>query len=200
MTRESLDLNAVALPPIIQRITAPDKASYLPFAAAGTSSIPDFMPIGGETIARQTSSTHGQDGYITVDPEVIAKNQERLRSKLEASVDTFTLYDEHIEQNAEVLVITYGISARSVMAAVKKLSASGTPVSILTLKTLWPVPESLIKKKASAYRQVLVVEMNLGQYVHEIRRILSGRSIGFLGRMDGNLITPSQIEEFITHA
>ena len=200
MTRESLDLNAVALPPIIQRTTAPDNASYLPFAAAGNSSVPDFMPIGGETIARQTSSTHGQDGYITVDPEVIAKNQERLRNKLEASVDSFTLYDEHVEQNAETLVITYGISARSVMAAVKKLSASGTPVSILTLKTLWPVPESLIKQKAAAYKQVLVVEMNLGQYVHEIRRILSGRSIGFLGRMDGNLITPSQIEEFITHA
>ena len=200
MTRESLDLNAVALPPITQRASAPDNASYLPFAATSTSGVPDFMPIGGETIARQTSSTHGPDGYITVDPEVIAKNQERLRNKIEASLDTFTLYDEYMEQGAELLVIAYGISSRSVMAAAKKLSACGTPVSILVLKTLWPIPEALIKKKASAYKQVLVVEMNLGQYIHEIRRILPEHSVGFLGRMDGNLITPSQIEEFITHA
>ena len=105
-----------------------------------------------------------------------------------------------MERGAEVLVITYGISARSAMAAAKILSGSGTPVSILTLKTLWPIPEELIKKKASEYRQVVVIEMNLGQYVHEIRRILPDHSVGFLGQMDGNLITPSQIEEFITHA
>jgi 2-oxoglutarate ferredoxin oxidoreductase subunit alpha len=58
----------------------------------------------------------------------------------------------------------------------------------------------LIKKRAAGYKQVLVVEMNLGQYIHEIRRILSDHSVGFLGQMDGNLITPSQVEEFITHA
>ena len=200
MTRESIDLDTVALPPIIQRTTAPDKVPYLPFAAAGPTSAPDFMPLGGETIARQTSSTHGPDGYITVDPAVIAKSQDRLRDKLETSLDAFTFYDEHMEGGAEVLVITYGISARSAKAAAKTLFGSGTPVSILTLKTLWPIPEELIKKKASEYRQVVVIEMNLGQYVHEIRRILPDHSVGFLGQMDGNLITPSQIEEFITHA
>ena len=200
MTRESIDLDGVALPPIVQRSTAPENTPYLPFSVTGSSKVPDFMPVGGETIARQTSSTHGPDGYITVDPEVIAKNQERLRNKLEASLDTFTFYDEHIEQGADTLVITYGISACSVISAVKKLSLSGTPVSILTLKTLWPIPEALIKNKASGYKRVLVVEMNLGQYIHEIRRILSDHLVGFLGRMDGNLITPSQIEEFITHA
>jgi 2-oxoglutarate ferredoxin oxidoreductase subunit alpha len=200
MTRESLDLDKVALPPMRQRTTAPDNAPYLPFAATDISSVPDFMPVGGKTIARQTSSTHGPDGYITVDPEVIAKNQTRLRNKLEATLNTFTFYDELMQEDAEVLVITYGISARSVLAAAKKCAISGTPVSVLTLKTLWPVPEMLIKKRAAGYKQVLVVEMNLGQYIHEIRRILSDHSVGFLGQMDGNLITPSQVEEFITHA
>jgi 2-oxoglutarate ferredoxin oxidoreductase subunit alpha len=200
MTRESLDLNAVSLPPIVQRTIASDHAPYLPFAAASASCVPGFMPIGGETIARQTSSTHGPDGYITVDPELIAKNQERLRNKLDTSLDTFTFYDEHIEQGAEVLVITYGISARSVMAATKRLSQSKTPISVLTLKTLWPIPEALIKQKAASYSQVVVIEMNLGQYIREIKRLLPDHSIRFLGQMDGNLITPRQIEEFITHA
>ena len=200
MTRESVNLDALALPPMVQRTTAPDNMPYLPFAAAAPSGVPVFSPLGGKTIARQTSSTHGPDGYITVNPEVIAKSQERLRSKLEASVEAFTYYHEHIEAGAEILVITFGISARAAMAASDRLSRSGTPVSVLTLKTLWPIPVALIKEKAAAYSRVLVIEMNLGQYVHEIRRILPGHSVSFLGRMDGNLITPLQIEEFITHA
>jgi 2-oxoglutarate/2-oxoacid ferredoxin oxidoreductase subunit alpha len=200
MTRESVDLETVALPPVIQRATSPADDPYLPFSASNPAGVPDFMPIGGKTLARQTSSTHGPDGYITVDPEVIAKSQKRLRNKLETALDTFTFYEEHSQPHAETLVISYGISARSAMAASKNLSHSNTPVSVLTLKTLWPVPEELIKKKTAAYRRVIVIEMNLGQYVNEIRRILPAHTVQFLGQMDGNLITPSQIEEFITHA
>jgi len=135
-----------------------------------------------------------------VNPEIIAKNQTRLRDKLESALGSFTFYEEHNQQDAQALVITYGISSRAAVAAAKRLSRSGTPVSVLTLKTLWPIPEELIKKKAAAYSKVFAVEMNLGQYVHEIKRILSNQSVLFLGQMDGNLITPSQIEEFITHA
>ncbi len=200
MTRESIDLDAVALPPIVQRDAAPDNDPYLPFSTPDPSGVPGFMPIGGETIARQTSSTHGPDGYITVHPEVIAKSQARLRDKLETALDTFTFYEERNQQDAQALVITYGITSRAAIAAAKRLSGSGTPISVLTLKTLWPIPEELIKEKTAAYSQVFVIEMNLGQYVHEIKRILSGQSVLFLGQMDGNLITPSQIEEFITHA
>ena len=200
MTRESIDLDAITLPPVIKRKAAPDNDPHLPFSTVNPSGVPDFMPIGGEITARQTSSTHGPDGYITVDPEVIAESQDRLRDKLETSLDTFTFFDEHQTPDADALVITYGISARAAMTAAKKLSDSGTPVSVLTLKTLWPLPEELIKNKATPYSRVFVIEMNLGQYVNEIRRILPDHSVLFLGQMDGNLITPSQIEEFITHA
>ena len=76
---------------------------------------------------------------------------------------------------------------------------TGNPISLLTLKTLWPVPENLIKKIAGNIGQVVVVEMNLGQYVREIERILPDRQVDFLGQMDGRLITPQQIEEVVTH-
>ena len=61
------------------------------------------------------------------------------------------------------------------------------------LKTLWPVPQALIQKLAQGHKRVLVVEMNLGQYVREIERILPGSEIRFLGQMNGDLITPRQI-------
>ena len=150
-------------------------------------------------ISRQTSSMHGPDGYLTVDPEVIAANQERLHNKLIRAVDTFTFYDLQEEPDARILLITYGITARSVLAAAKSLSRSGTPVSVLTLKTLWPLPVDLIKKTAASYQQMVVVEMNLGQYVHDIRGIITDRPVKFLGQMDGSLITPAQIEEFVAN-
>jgi 2-oxoglutarate ferredoxin oxidoreductase subunit alpha len=46
---------------------------------------------------------------------------------------------------------------------------------------------------------VVVVEMNLGQYVGEIHRILPNRQVDFYGQMDGRLITPQQIEEVIVN-
>jgi 2-oxoglutarate ferredoxin oxidoreductase subunit alpha len=77
------------------------------------------------------------------------------------------------------------------------LKRAGRPVSLLVLKTLWPVPTNLIEQKAQNARRVVVVEMNLGQYVNEVRRILAGKRVDFFGQMDGRLITPRQIMEVV---
>jgi 2-oxoglutarate ferredoxin oxidoreductase subunit alpha len=61
------------------------------------------------------------------------------------------------------------------------------------------VPEELIKEKAKHVQRVVVVEMNLGQYVREIERILPDKTIDFLGQMDGRLISPNQILEALAH-
>ena len=71
------------------------------------------------------------------------------------------------------------------------------PTSLLVLKTLWPVPEPLLREKAAAYSRIVVVEMNLGQYVREIRRVLPDHDIRFLGQMNGELIKPHQIQEVV---
>jgi len=61
------------------------------------------------------------------------------------------------------------------------------------------VPEELIKEKAKHVKRVVVVEMNLGQYVREIERILPDKSIDFFGQMDGRLISPKQIAKVLAH-
>jgi 2-oxoglutarate ferredoxin oxidoreductase subunit alpha len=198
MARESLDLESLDLPAVIHRRPPSEDVPYLPFAA-GSGGVPDFTPIGAEIVSRQTSSMHGPDGYLTVDPEVIAVSQERLYKKLIQAVDSFTFYDLQEEAGAQVLIITYGITARAAQAAAASLRDCGSPVSVLTLKTLWPIPVDLIKNIAASYQQVVVVEMNLGQYIHDIRGIITDRPVRYFGQMDGNLITPAQIEEFIAH-
>jgi 2-oxoglutarate ferredoxin oxidoreductase subunit alpha len=61
------------------------------------------------------------------------------------------------------------------------------------------VPEELIKETAEHVQRVVVVEMNLGQYVREIERILPDKTIDFLGQMDGRLISPTQIAKALAH-
>ncbi|MEJ2038255.1 MAG: pyruvate flavodoxin/ferredoxin oxidoreductase, partial [Desulfosarcinaceae bacterium] len=112
-------------------------------------------------------------------------------------------FEEVVEPGARTLVITYGVSARAAKAAVRQCARAdgkAAGASLLALKTLWPVPEALIREKAAAHERVIVVEMNLGQYVREIQRVLPEKKITFLGQMNGEMIKPAQIVEVIRHA
>jgi 2-oxoglutarate ferredoxin oxidoreductase subunit alpha len=198
MTRESIDMAKVEEPTVINRVMATDHEHFLPFHISDGQSVPYFLPIGGSIPVRQTSSTHGSDGYITTDADEIASFQQRLYDKLQTSVDKYS-YHEIVNHNAPTLLITYGVSARAAKTAVRLCHQTGFPVSLLVLKTLWPVPEDLIRQTARDTTRIVVIEMNLGQYVNEIRRILPHKTVDFYGQMDGRLITPRQIEEVITN-
>lgn len=195
MTKESFDLDSVTLPPLVER-TLYSGDTYLPFEAEKDSA-PPFLPIGGKTLVRQTSSTHGPDGYITIDPAVIAENQERLRTKIHSARERITLFEEDIKEDTDTLVISYGITSRAVEEAGKSLAKKGKPVSTLSLKTLWPVPVELLLEKAELFKRIIVIEMNLGQYVNDIRRVLCDKKVEFYGQMNGVLITPATIMEVI---
>jgi 2-oxoglutarate ferredoxin oxidoreductase subunit alpha len=199
VTRETVDLDSLPMPDVQSRTLAQEGKPYLPFITPEGSYIPDFLPIGGDRIARQTSSMHGPDGYITTDPDQIAALQERLNNKLRWAVDSFTFYDEYPEPGSDTLVITYGITARSAKEAVIEMKKEGNPVSLLVLKTLWPVPADLIKSIASRYSRIVVFEMNMGQYVREIERLLPDKQIDFHGQMNGELIAPWEMVEVLCH-
>ena len=57
----------------------------------------------------------------------------------------------------------------------------------------------MIRKKAKNFKHIIVAEMNLGQYVHEIERILPEKQVKFYGQMDGSLIYPDQLKEVIAN-
>jgi 2-oxoglutarate/2-oxoacid ferredoxin oxidoreductase subunit alpha len=195
MTRETFCLDELSLPPLVERRLADPGEPFMPFRVGGGRQVPDFLPIGGKIPVRQTSSTHGVNGYITTDPEEIAMMQRRLKEKLEGAAGGFTYFDEIRIPEAETLIVTYGITARAARAAATRLKAKGRPASLLVLKTLWPVPENLIREKAGPYKRLVVAEMNLGQYVREIRRVTPDKPVGFVGQMNGELIKPAQIME-----
>jgi 2-oxoglutarate ferredoxin oxidoreductase subunit alpha len=97
MTRESVDLEAVEKPDIIARRKPSPGRPFLPFQISNGQSVPYFLPIGDGVLVRQSSSTHGADGYITTDADEIAANQQRLLHKLQGGVDRFSFYEERAE-------------------------------------------------------------------------------------------------------
>ena len=199
MTKESIDMDAIPRPKLKERAAPLPGKAFLPFETSSDFMTPRFLPIGNGILVRQTSSTHGPDGYITTDFNQIKKNQERLKKKLVSTVDRFTLFEEHIADNADTLVITYGVTTRAAKEACMGRARDGKPVSLLVLKTIWPVPENLIREKAKDVEHVLMIEMNLGQYVREIQRVLPDKKVHFFGQMNGKLITPHQIKEAIAN-
>jgi 2-oxoglutarate ferredoxin oxidoreductase subunit alpha len=199
MTKESIDLEKLKKPKVENRQPPLPGESFFPFKISEDRSIPGFLPIGGEVLVRQTSSTHGPDGYITTDNQEISNNLNRLNDKLVSSEERLTFYESQIAEDAKTLILTYGVTARAAKMAVENQKQKGKSVALLVLKTLWPVPEDLIRRQARSVERVVVLEMNLGQYVREIQRILPNKHVEFFGQMNGTLITPHQIEETIIH-
>jgi len=197
MTRESVNQDILEKPEIAVRRRAAGDSAFLPFEVRANQSVPDFLPIGHKVPVRQTSSTHGTNGYITTDQIQISRTLNRLKAKLEAAVAEFSFYELLPAEKSETLLICYGVTARAAKAVYRELKNSAHPVSLLILKTLWPVPHQVIQQAAKDFKRVVVVEMNLGQYVGEINRILTDKHIDFYGQMDGRLITPFRIKEKI---
>jgi 2-oxoglutarate ferredoxin oxidoreductase subunit alpha len=195
LTKESVNLDTLKHPALIERASPVMEEPFLPFKVSSGEDVPGFLPIGDTTLVRQTSSTHGADGYITTEPYEISAMLERMKRKIEARVERFSLSEIMIEPNAKTVVVTYGVTARAARAAYRELKAEGKPISLLILKTLWPVPEKLIRQKTEGVQRVLVVEMNQGQYAREIERLLKDNKVEILGQMDGQLISPSRIKE-----
>ncbi|MFZ5569512.1 MAG: transketolase C-terminal domain-containing protein [Thermodesulfobacteriota bacterium] len=200
MTRESLDTDILKIPEIVRRRAPKGEKPYLPFTVETGRYVPDFRPMGGNVIVRQTSSTHGPDGHITADPAEIAANRKRLMEKLADAPDFFSFEQQPDRPETDPVVITYGVTARAARAAAKELREEGIHVALLILKSLWPVPGTTIVRYTRNAAAIAVIEMNLGQYVHEIKRLVPDRPVRFFGRMDGALITPQQIKEVIRHA
>ena len=195
MTSQTVDMERVERPPIIDR-TLHESGYFLPFQVNPGENVPAFLPIGGPILVRQTSSTHGPDGYITSDPSEIQAGVERLQRKVETKVESFSYFDLEARKGAQTLIVTYGITAGAARAAANDLfEKQNVPVSLLVLKTLWPVPEEVLLGAAEGMERILVVEMNLGQYIQEVRRVLCNQRVDFFGKMSGQLISPREIIE-----
>ena len=146
---------------------------------------------------RFTGSTHDERAFITKKPGIVGPLNEHLIRKIVDHVDEISMVEADVDDTAETLLISYGVTSGSVREAVSAARAEGTSVSSLILKTLWPVPEAEILAASIGVTRVVVAELNPGLYTREIQRVLPQVEILSIARTDGVLISPDQLQEVI---
>jgi 2-oxoglutarate ferredoxin oxidoreductase subunit alpha len=108
----------------------------------------------------------------------------------------------HIAQecdDADIIIVAFGTAGRVSQTAVKRLREAGLPAGLFRPITLWPFPNDQLMKFAKNARGILVVEMNAGQMVHDVREIVGNRlPIRFYGRMGGSIPMPDEIVKEVT--
>jgi 2-oxoglutarate ferredoxin oxidoreductase subunit alpha len=170
---------------------------YEPFGNP-PSDVPPLAPFGEGYRYHITGLLHDTRGFPTSRLDEIQPWVERVFRKIDRNLDEILLWDEDGLDDARVVVISYGSTARSAKQAVKIARARyGRKVGLLRLKTLWPFPEDVVERAAESAQRVVVAEMNLGQIALEVERVVGRNKVLRVGRADGHVITPDQIVDAI---
>ncbi|MEN8152982.1 MAG: 2-oxoacid:acceptor oxidoreductase subunit alpha [Acidobacteriota bacterium] len=145
---------------------------------------------------------HDSHGWPTSDPKIADKMQNLRMQKIYNHLDEIIEYKEYYMDDAEIMVFSFGVSARSALCAVKKARKQGIKVGLFQPLTIWPFPKRELQERFKKIKKILTVEMNMGQTKYEIERVapddVEKRT---MLRANGIPFTPrevqSAIEEFI---
>ncbi len=196
VTNFTVGTNEFELVAVRDRRYAPEAVGFSPYNPENLDDIPPMTPFGGPHLLRFTTSSHDELGYLSKDPRAVGRLNQHLDAKVENALDEIGWVRFDGEEGAETLVISYGISARSMVAAIRQARAKGIEISALTLLTLWPVPENAIQRAVERVQRVIVAELNAGQYRREIERLVrDDQEVVGVHRIDGELISPQAILE-----
>jgi 2-oxoglutarate ferredoxin oxidoreductase subunit alpha len=172
------------------------KKGFQPFAV--TDDMVPPMPRPGDGYrAHFTGLTHDESGFPTQKPEKVAQAVGRILDKLDRHRDLIESWEALQTDDAELLIVAYGITGRSARKAVAMARDKGLNAGLLRPITLWPFPEDALRQVSKKARHVLVPEMNAGQLCYEVERICGTERIARLNRFDGEAISPEQILEKI---
>lgn len=139
-----------------------------------------------------TGLHHGPIGFPTEDAKMADALISRLFRKIDSRIDEITSIEEVDLEDADVAIIAYGSASLAVKEAMVELRKRGKKVGLFRPITIWPSPEKQLKALGERFKKILVVELNMGQYLYEIERIMK-REVMFFGRADGRSILPSEI-------
>jgi 2-oxoglutarate ferredoxin oxidoreductase subunit alpha len=103
------------------------------------------------------------------------KMQLRLTDKIVKNSDKIVRFEAKDCDNAEVVVISYGITSRVAQKAIQQAKDQGIRVGSFRLITAWPFPEKQIIELSKKVKAFVVPELNLGQMVLEVERLANGR-------------------------
>ena len=184
-----------------RRPVMPPEDGYLPYRA-DPDGVPPMACAGEGYRIHVTGLTHDERGYP--DTDSVGTQQrliERLIYKIRANRDDIIeLWEDQVE-GAEVVVVAYGISARTAALPVRMAREMGLRVGLLKLVTVWPFAEDRIRELAPEVKAFVVPEINMGQIALEVERCAGGRAETILvPHAGGGLHHPDDILDAIRRA
>jgi len=151
------------------------KEKYLPYRS-DKDLVPFMVKAGDGYRFHTTGLTHDERGYPAINAEAQDWCVHHLMDKINKNAHKIIEYREDQIENAEVVVISYGITSRVAVKAVQEARKAGIKVGTLRLITVWPFPEDRIKELAKKVKAFVVPELNLGQIRREVERCAFGRA------------------------
>lgn len=179
---------------VFDRLVPGQNEDYKAYRVDEGDIVPKMAPFGGGYRYHVTGLFHDETGFPSNSSDNAKYMLDRMMAKIEDNKDDIIEYDEFMLDDAEFVIISYGSSARTCKASVKKLRSKGIKAGLFRPITIWPSPQERIKALGEQVENILVAEMNLGQYATEIERIVkSDADVHHIGRANGEVLTPDEI-------
>ncbi len=157
-----------------------------------------FTPFGAGRPIVVTGLSHDDEGLPRTGSARASERMLRATEARMAADPALAGLDRYRLDDAQVAIVSYGVTARVARAAIDTLRQAGLPVGGLELTVLWPFPEREVADLAARVDAILVPELNLGQMVLPVRAAVAGRCpVTSLGRADGTLFQPDEVAEAV---
>jgi 2-oxoglutarate/2-oxoacid ferredoxin oxidoreductase subunit alpha len=183
-----------------RRYTDKKPGEYLAYEP-GEDGVPDMVRAGKGYKIHVTGLTHDERGYPAMNPDTQNKLVKRLSSKIIENEPQIRWIKEDQVEDADVVVVSYGITSRVAARALGLARAEGIKVGSLILKVVWPFPESRIRELAPRVKGFVMPELNLGQVVLELERCAGGHCKVFgVPHAGGTVHQPRDIYQKIVEA
>jgi 2-oxoglutarate ferredoxin oxidoreductase subunit alpha len=182
-----------------KRPSRPPNGRFDPFRADEADLVPPMVHAGEGYRVHFTGLTHDERGYPDMTAETHHRLVTRLVEKVNRNAEAIIRTESYDLEDARILVIAYGCTARSARSAVRKARALGIPAGLLRLVSIWPFPENFLRELAGQVDELIVAEMNLGQISREVERV-THRSVRGVFHAGGAMIPPEPILEAIQSA
>jgi len=197
--RERLIIPEKGEMPVAERLRTSVKGGvdYHPYLPREDGRLP-MSDFGGENRYNVTGLFHDMWGFPTDNPKTVHELTRHLVDKIQNRVHSLARFKEYYLDDARVLLISYGSAARSALHLVEERRSRGERIGLLELQTLWPFPAGIVREKCAQAQCVVVVEMNMGQILREVKVAVEDPEKVFLAnRIDGTLISHRDIMDII---